>query len=149
MTATIKYDGTPVFRGLARALSDARRHGWRGELVSADRRRGVAEHYGKHSQWWLYMAYWVWHLKGANPANAPGRSTHELRSDGVAYTGPVGRPLNWWQLGLDVTNSDQLLRVLRQLGYHARRPYNTPSEAHHINFTRSPYLRLRRRGLLR
>jgi hypothetical protein len=147
MTATISYDHTPVFRGLARALSDARKHGWHGQLVSADRRKGVAEHYGKRSQWWLYMAYWVWHLKGSNPANAPGRSTHELRSDGTAYRGPVGRPLAWWQLGLDCTNSDELLRILLKLGYHVRRPYTSASEAHHINFTRSPYRRLRQRGL--
>jgi hypothetical protein len=146
MTATISYDGTPVFRGLARALSDARRHGWRGELVSADRRKGVAERYGKLSQAALY-AGWISHRVGFNPANPPGRSSHELHSDGVAYRGPVGRPLSWWQLGLDVTNSEQLIRVLRGLGYHVRRPYPSGSEEHHLNFTRSPYRRLRQRGL--
>jgi hypothetical protein len=146
MTATIKYDGTPVFRGLARALSDARKHGWQGRLVSADRRRGVAERYGKLSQAALY-AGWIAHKLGFNPANPPGRSSHELRSDGVAYRGPMGRPLHWWQLGLDVTEAAQLVRVLNRLGYRARRPYSSPSEAHHVNFRRSPYRRLRQRGL--
>ena len=36
----------------------------------------------------------------------------QLRSDGVAYRGPIGRPLSWHQLGLDVTESDQLLTIL-------------------------------------
>lgn len=148
MKYTTTLDGTPVFRGLARALIDARRHGWHGTLISADRRKGVAEKYGKRSQWWLWMAFWVWHLRGANPANAPGRSTHELRSDGVAYRGPIGRPLAWWQLGLDVSDSITLVNVLNRLGYSVHRPYNSPSEAHHVNFRASPYRTLRRRKLL-
>lgn len=135
---TVAYDGTPCFLVHARVLREAREHGWRGRLNSADRRKGVAEKYGRKSQWWLYMAYWVWRLRGTNPANPPGRSTHELRSDGVAYRGPVGRPLAYWQLGLDVTDSDGLLRVLAKLGYRARRPYRSRSEWHHVNFTKNP-----------
>lgn len=146
MTATISYDGTPVFRGLARALSDARRHGWKGTLQSADRRKGVAERYGKKSQAALYAGF-IAHKLGFNPANPPGRSSHELRSDAVAYKGPVGRPLPWWGLGLDVSESDQLLKTLARLGYSVRRPYRSGSEAHHINFTKSPYRNLRKRGL--
>jgi lysozyme len=149
LNRTVAFDGTPVFHGLALALHHARKHGWHGRLISADRRKGVAEKYGKLSQWALYVGYWIRHLPGYNPANPPGRSTHELRSDAVAYRGPVGRPLAWWQLGLDVTDSDDLLRILVALGYRVRRPYSAGSERHHLNFTRNPRRRLRSSGLLR
>lgn len=146
LRSTVDFDGTPVFHGLALMLQDARRNGWSGRLNSADRRRGVAERYGRMSQWALYVAYWIKRLPGFSPANPPGRSTHELRSDGVAYRGPVGRPLTWWKLGLDVSEADALRSVLAQLGYHAFRPYSAGSEAHHVNLRRSPVQRLRRRG---
>lgn len=149
LNRTVPFDGVPVFRGLALVLHDARKHGWKGRLNSADRRRGVAEKYGRKSQWWLYMAFWVWKLAGTNPANPPGRSTHELRSDGTAYRGPVGRPLAYWQLGLDVSDAEGLVRVLRKLGYKARRPYRSPSEAHHLNLYRDPVRRLRKRKLVK
>lgn len=145
---TVGFDGVPVFRGIAYMLADARAHGWHGSLVSADRRKGVPEKYGKLSQVALYLG-WIAHRAGYNPANPPGRSTHELRSDGVAFAGPVGRPLSWWQLGLDVTDADVLLRVLRSLGYGAFRPYSAGSEQHHVNLSRSPVGRLRARKVIR
>ena len=42
LTDTVAFDRTPVFRGLALMLGDARRHGWGGQLNSADRRNGIA-----------------------------------------------------------------------------------------------------------
>jgi hypothetical protein len=143
---TVAYDGTPVFRGLAWMLEDARDHGWSGRLSSADRREGVAERYGKLSQAALYVGYWIKHLPGYNPANAPGRSTHELRSDGVAYRGPIGRPITWWKLGLDVSEADELRSILNGIGYRAFRPYPAGSEAHHVNLKASPMALLRKRG---
>lgn len=140
---TTTYTGTPCFRCHQLMLADATRNGWKGSLNSADRRRGVPERYGKLSQYALYMG-WLAGKAGFNPANPPGRSTHELRSDGVAYRGPVGRPLAYWQLGLDVSDADTLLRVLRRLGYDAFRPYSSGSEAHHINLRKNP-----RRNLIR
>jgi hypothetical protein len=127
-------------------LADARAHGWHGRLNSADRRQGVAERYGKLSQAALY-AGWIAHKAGFNPANPPGRSTHELRSDAVAYRGPVGRPLAWWQLGLDAGDAAQLRAVLNRLGYAAFRPYPDGREVHHVNLRRSPTRRLRQRSL--
>src|SRR4051812_22199073 len=56
---------------------------------------------GKHSQAELYNGR-LRRLPGYNPANPPGRSTHELRNDGVAYAGWAGRRLHYWQVGLDV-----------------------------------------------
>jgi hypothetical protein len=154
----VTFDGTPVFQGLALMLADARVHGWTGILVSADRRQGVAERYGKMSQAFLSAAWIAWHTKRIllkpftrknppNPANTPGHSTHELRSDAIAYRGPVGRPLAWWQEGLDVTEWDELLAVLRRLGYAAFQPYSSASEAHHVNLKRTPRWRLLKRGL--
>ena len=140
---TVGFDGVPVMKGLALVLQEARDAGVKFRLNSADRRKGVAERYGKLSQAALW-AGWVAHKLGFNPANPPGRSTHELRSDGVAYRGPVGRPLSWWQLGLDIEGAGDLMIFLNRRGYSVRRPYRSNSERHHLNFTRNPranYLR--------
>lgn len=78
---------------------------------------------------------------GFNPANPPGRSTHERRSDGVAYPGPVGRPLFGWQVGLDCSDSEKAIEVARRHGWIAFRPYASGSEYHHINFVKEPILK--------
>jgi len=143
---TIAFDGTPVFWGLAKPLQRAREAGWGGALNSGDRRAGYAERYGKASQAKLYSCDQSRRRTGrcpstcpsCNPANRPGRSSHELRSDGAAFRGPIGRQLAWWELGLDCSDTDRLLATLRRLGYTVRRPYSSPSEAHHINFTGNP-----------
>ena len=144
---TIALDGAPVFWGLAKPLVRAREAGWNGRLSSADRRKGVAERFGKMSQQSLFDCAQAKIKTGrcpaacggnCNPANPPGRSSHELSSDGVAYSARPGTKLAWWQLGLDVDDSPQLLEVLGRLGYKVRRPYTKPSEFHHLNFTASP-----------
>jgi GH25 family lysozyme M1 (1,4-beta-N-acetylmuramidase) len=144
---TIAFDGTPTFWGLGKALLRAREAGWRGKLSSADRRKGVAEKFGKRSQAALFECAQRKIQTGScppacsgncNPANPPGRSSHELFSDGVAYDVAAGTKLAWWQLGLDCEASEELLRLVTRLGYKARRPYSKPSEAHHVNFTASP-----------
>jgi lysozyme len=145
---TIALDGAPLFWGLAKPLLRAREAGWRGRVTSSDRRKGVAERFGKMSQQSLFDCAQAKIKTGrcppacagnCNPANPPGRSTHELISDGVAY--PAARPgtkLAWWQLGLDVDDSQQLLEALGRLGYKILRPYSKPSEFHHLNFTANP-----------
>jgi lysozyme len=143
-TRTIAFDGAPIFWGLAKALQRARDRGWGGTLNSADRRKGVAERYGKQSQARLRWCFEQRRDTGrcpcpsCNPANRPGQSSHELRSDGTAFPGPVGRALHWWELGLDCSDSDQLVALLKTLGYKIRKPYSSPSEAHHVNFKRDP-----------
>jgi hypothetical protein len=141
---TVAFDGTPVFRGLAHVLHKVREDGWKGRLDSGDRRKGVAERYGKLSQFVLYVR-WLARWRGYNPANPPGRSTHELHSDGVPYRGPIGRPLHWWQLGLDVTYAEQLVAILAHRGYRAFQPYRDGRERHHVNFRRNPWPRWRRK----
>lgn len=143
--STVAFDGTPVMRGLALMLGDARRNGWKGTLQSADRREGVAERYGKKSQAQLYR---MAQAGTGSPANPPGRSTHELRSDGSAYAGPVGRQLEWYQMGMDVSDAARLKQILISLGYSAFRPYPDGRESHHVNLRSSPYTRLKQRGLV-
>jgi hypothetical protein len=145
---SILMDGTPLFWGLAAPLVQARARGWTGRVVSGDRRADVARRFGKRSQAELWSCHSRRMSTGSRPsdcggdclpAHPPGRSSHELCSDAIAFQGPVGRELPWWQLGLDVTASEQLPAILAGLGYRARRPYRRAAEdADHINFERSP-----------
>lgn len=94
---------------------------------------------GKHTQEELYED-WIKGLPGYNPADRPGTSTHELCSDGVAYAGPVGRKLAFWQCGFDV-NDDQVEAVIAAAAKHgwvAFQPYHSGSEFHHINLAKKP-----------
>ena len=146
---TVAFDGTPTFWGLAKPLLRARRHGWGGTLQSSDRRPGVPERYGKMSQARLFdcaQRSIALHRcpsdcnGNCNPANPPGKSSHECFSDGEAFgTRPAGTQLAWWELGLDVSDHTGLLRVLESLGYKARQTYpNSVREKHHVNFNADP-----------
>lgn len=99
--------------------------------------------HGKHSQAQLYAMFLAGH---GNPANPPGFSTHELKSDGVAYPRtPRGHDLLWWQQGFDVNDADVLrcIRAARSHGWFLWRPYSSGSEFHHLNFVRRPWPRPR------
>jgi lysozyme len=145
---TICFDGRPTYWGLAKPLLLAREHGWGGKLTSSDRRPGVAERFGHKSQATLFNCFQRAQQLGrcpvecggdCNPANPPGASSHEQLSDGSGFPGPVGRQLQWWELGLDVDDSEGLLAVLGSLGYQIHRTYpNSPKEHHHLNFTADP-----------
>ncbi len=147
---TIGFDGSPIFWGLAKPLLRARERGWSGRVTSADRREGVPERFGKKSQATLYRCAQRRGETGlcpaecggdCNPANPPGHSSHELRSDGNAAFGgrADGTRLKWWELGVDADDSTGLLRHLHALGYKAHRTYaGSRSEFHHINFTADP-----------
>lgn len=138
LSETVPVNGVPTMRGLALLLRHAQARGWNGRLNSSDRRKGVAERYGHESQAALYKS-WRAGLPGFNPANPPGRSSHELRSDGNRVFGkPAGARLPWWQMGLDVSDDAHLLAVLRTLNVDIRHPYNTVSEAHHLNVIDDP-----------
>lgn len=95
---------------------------------------GILHAHGKHSQRELYATL----PRGV--ANPPGRSTHELRSDGVAYPGPVGRQLEWWQQGIDVNDRDvaRMIRAARARGWDLAQPYKAGVEFHHLNFRSRP-----------
>ena len=89
--------------------------------------------HGKHTQAEIHQMF---------PAisNPPGRSTHELRSDGVAYPGPIGRHLEWWQQGFDVNDSEVAAFKLHasRHGWELFQPYSRGVEFHHLNFRSRP-----------
>lgn len=93
---------------------------------------------------------WVAGRPGFNPANPPGRSTHEGRNDGIAYGfWPAGFAIPWWAWGQDWNEADvpQVLAAYRAEGWTATVTYpNSPSEAHHINLRKRPntYVELHR-----
>lgn len=99
--------------------------------------------HGKHTQAQLYYG-WIHRLPGYAPANRPGTSTHELRSDGYAYPGPSGRHLEWWQCGMDIDDPhvDAFIRHLANRGVSAHRPYGYGAEYHHVNLRTKPPSRL-------
>lgn len=102
-------------------------------------------HCGKHTQAELYRG-WLERRPGFNPANPPGFSTHELRNDGVAYARPRGARLPWWCCGIDidVNHVPQFLRAARKRGWVATLTYpGSVAEAHHVNFRRAPFMRMR------
>src|SRR5207237_10658943 len=104
----VVIDNCPVPAEIAEQVKALKRDVPSAVLQSAyrgDQAAGLLKRLGKSTQAMLYNG-WLHHLPGFNPANPPGRSTHELRSDGVAYRGPVGRPIAPWGCGLDWNDSD-------------------------------------------
>jgi hypothetical protein len=104
---------------------------------------------GKHSQTWLYQHQG--RPEQPNPANPPGRSTHELRNDGVAYRGPAGMPLPYWCVGIDIDDAhvQAFIRAAAKHGWIATITYpGSRSEYHHVNWRREPiYFRALKRGM--
>lgn len=75
--------------------------------------------------------------------NRPGRSTHELRSDAWARSGPVGRRLAEWQQPVDAgLNTDATRHRLREAAHHygwpIEFPYTNKVEYHHVQFINRP-----------
>jgi hypothetical protein len=103
-------------------------------VYRGDDAAGILHRHGKHTQRELYETL------PAGTANPPGRSTHELRSDGVPYPGPIGRKLRWWQCGLDVNDWEisHVIDTAKKLGWELFQPYPSGTEYHHLNFRRRP-----------
>lgn len=97
----------------------------------------LLEKLGKHDQAYLFAHQGT---EGIGPANPPGRSTHELDSDGVPYKGPIGRKLSWWQCGIDIDDAhvDAVIAAAHKHGWTLFRPYGAGSEFHHVNFAHKP-----------
>jgi hypothetical protein len=77
-----------------------------------------------------------------NPANPPGRSTHERRNDGAAYAfWPAFFPLPWWARGIDV-QIDRVPAFIaegREQGFTITLTYpGNPRETQHVNFRKAP-----------
>lgn len=133
-------DGCPVPARLAPVLREIKaRSGV--SYNSIDRSTAaepLLERYGKRSQRQLYDGFRRG-LAGFNPANPPGRSTHERRNDGVAYPGPAGMPLPYWCVGIDCSDAHAFIRAAAALGYTATLTYpSNPREGHHVNLRKLP-----------
>lgn len=98
----------------------------------------VLHRYGKHNQAELYATL----PRGV--ANPPGRSTHELRSDGVAYPNVTpGGLLQEWQQGFDSgADTEEGRRAIEaaalSLGWKVFHAYDAGTELHHWNFAERP-----------
>jgi Putative peptidoglycan binding domain len=98
----------------------------------------ILRQHGKHSQQELYDMFKN-HVPGANPANPPGHSTHERKNDGVAYPGPSGEQLEYWQVGMDWDNPPAAMAAAQKLGWIATTTYPlSPHESQHVNFRKEP-----------
>ena len=134
--------GVPVPRKLARLMrrlladSGARLQ----SCYRGDDARALLNRYGHSSQQQLWDG-WVHRRPGFNPANPPGHSTHELRSDGVAYPHiPSGHRLVWWQVGIDLDDGHvrRFIAAAKRRGCKVWQPYPDGREFHHVNFRVAP-----------
>lgn len=117
-----------------------------GEIpVSVYRGHGAASilnKYGKHTQDQLFNASAAqraaWGVLGT--PDRPGTSTHECKSDGVAFRGPVGRPIRDFQCGMDWNNTaiPKVMSAFIADGEHPIHPYASGLEYHHINLIKPP-----------
>lgn len=97
---------------------------------------------GKRSQAELYDGF-VRGLPGFNPANPPGRSTHECFNDGVAYPLPAGVRLPSWMCGIDSSWSAGVTEAAGKRGWTVTLTYpGSPREAQHVNFRKKPRLKV-------
>lgn len=93
---------------------------------------------GKMSQRQLFEGFQAGR-PGFNPANPPGRSTHERRNDGAAYPGRAGTRLEDWQVGMDWSDPQGVVRAASKRGWVVTVTYPTNArEAHHLNFRKAP-----------
>lgn len=92
----------------------------------------------KHTQAWIYANY------PPGVANPPGRSTHELFNDGVAYPGAPGARLEYWQCGLDIDDAHvaAFIAEARRRGHVVTVTYpGSAVEYHHVNFRHKPHIK--------
>lgn len=102
----------------------------------------ILHRWGKQNQRELYDGFRRG-LPGYNPANPPGSSTHECRSDGVAYRWwPRFLRIPSWAVGQDWTNgvvASAVVRMYVRHGFVAAITYPGNSrELHHVNLRKKP-----------
>lgn len=117
-------------------LTDAKAHAnsiYRGTDAAA-----LLHKYGHSTQAELYTLY---QTGRGNPANPPGFSTHELKSDGAAFPAfPRGADLPWWCQGIDVDDAlvERCIAAAKSHGWTMWQPYPAGSEYHHLCFRQQP-----------
>lgn len=158
MTHTVSYKNVPVPRGIAYALDLIDRKGATFDVVSCIRVDSILKQHNKqygtnlHGQQYLYDNQ---NKPGFNPANPPSMTSHCYYSDGNAvYKRPsgghasAGQKIVWYQIGIDTSDSDSVLKIGNSIGFHIVRPYSSGSEAHHLCFTVSPIKLLESKGTI-
>lgn len=134
-------DGCPCPADLAPYVYLVLRHA--GQTASSMYRgqdaAGILHARGKHTQAEIHQML---------PAisNPPGRSQHELRSDGAGNPGPIGRSLQFWECGVDSGTDDPAAKArveaaARHYGWQVRHPYARGVEGHHWCFAKRPRAR--------
>lgn len=98
--------------------------------------KNLLHSHGKHTQGEI-------HISLPNISNPAGRSSHELRSDGVGYPGAVGSKLAPWEQGVDSgSNSPADQKRINDAasfyGWHTLHPYTRGVEGHHWSFAQQP-----------
>jgi hypothetical protein len=98
--------------------------------------RALLHAHAKHTQTEIHEMY-------PSISNPPGRSQHELRSDGVGNPGPVGRRLHEWEVGVDSGTDDRaarerIERAARRHGWEIHHPYSRGVEGHHWAMAKRP-----------
>lgn len=134
-------DGCPCPRDVAPYIYLVlRRAGQRAESIyrgTDPEAVAILHRHGKHTQAEIHRMY-------PSISNPAGRSEHELRSDGVAHPGPVGRKLEDWQVGVDsgansAAAKRQIEAAARHYGLSVSHPYARGVEGHHWHFHRKPH----------
>lgn len=139
-------DGCPVPTGavpVVRAIK-AQRPGLRlNSCYRGDKATSLLKRLGKSTQSMLWYGF-LHHLPGYNPANPPGRSTHELFNDGSAFPGPVGMALPEYKVGMDWSDGASAAEAGREAGLVTTLTYpNSRGEAQHVNCRKKPRRRFR------
>lgn len=102
----------------------------------------ILHKHGHHNQAELYFATPAQRaaMGVIGTPDRPNTSTHECRSDGVAFKGPVGRVIPDYQCGQDWPNASiaQVMAAYRSLGELPIHPYSSGDEYHHICLVDKP-----------
>lgn len=113
---------------------------YRGQAKDAQKYLTGAAPCYKHNQAWIYAHY------PPGVANPPGYSTHECRSDGVAYPQWTrGAPIPYWACGIDVDDAHvaAVCAAARKHGWIVTITYpGSAVEYHHVNFRKEPKIHL-------
>jgi lysozyme len=101
--------------------------------------RAILNAHGKHDQAYLYQG-WLRRLPGFNPANPPGSSPHECRSDGVSPPGfRRGARIPAVLVGQDWgPDAWRVVAAYRAMGVPAYHPYASAFERQHVGIASVP-----------
>lgn len=118
-----------------------RAHQQASSIYRGDDAKAILHRHGKHTQREI-------HASMPAISNPAGQSQHELRSDGNADDGPVGRHLPTHRCGVDSGGNsehdkEQIRKAAAHYGWKVEHPYSRGVEGHHWCFKERPTARSR------